>query len=169
MDNPLARPGTEFNPIVYRMPQDYLYTPTYDWRGPVEFDVFWLVFPTFVTFTAGLNIVQTVQVPNEADFECRSILYHVDAALAQLTQATAIIPNITILLTDGGTSRQLMNAAVPLASVASAESTFPARELPWPKMFQRNSTITASLTNFDVAATTNNVRLTLCGRKIWNR
>lgn len=151
-------------PIVF--PDDYPYQPTYNWQNPVEFDAFWLVFPTFGPFTAGLNVQNSVTIPNDADFECRRIIYHVDAA-TQLTQATQIIPNITLLLTDGGSGRALMNAAAPLASIACPEAG-PAVDLAWPKIFTRNSLITASLTNFDGAATTFLIRLTLCGRKIFS-
>jgi hypothetical protein len=168
MNNPNAPLGTDSNPLIYRLPADFLYYPTYDWQTPVDFDIFWLVFPTFATFTAGLNIVKTVNVPNDADFEVRRIIYHCELAAAALTVATVFLPNITILLTDSGSGRNLMNAAVPLPSIASAESG-PQRDLIWPKIFTRNSQITASLTNYDVAQTTMNVRLTLCGRKIFSK
>ena len=149
-----------------RYPTDYLYQPTYEWMNNVEFDAFWLVFPTFGPFTAGLNVQNSVIIPNDSDFECRRITYHIDAA-TQLTQATQTIPNITLLLTDGGSGRALMNAAVPLASVACPEAG-PGVDLAWPKIFTRNSLITASLTNFDGAATTFLIRLTLSGRKIFS-
>jgi len=151
-------------PIVY--PSDYLYHPTYEWMNEVEFDAFWLVFPTFGPFTAGLNQQQSVTIPNDSDFECRRIAYHIDAA-TQLTTGTTIIPNITMLLTDGGSGRALMNAAVPIASVAYSEAITPI-DLAWPKIFTRNSLITCSLTNFDGAATTFLVRITLIGRKIFS-
>lgn len=168
MKRNLAAPlGGAFNPITYTFPADYLYKPTYDWQQDVEFDVFWLVFPTFGPFTAGLNISASVNVPNDADFECRRISYHFDLAAAALTVATAFVPNITLLLTDSGSGRNLMNAAAPLASIAYPEGQ-PPQDLAWPKIFTRNSTITASLTNFDVAQTTGNVRLTLGGRKIFS-
>lgn len=165
--NPAAPVGSEQNPLIYKLPADFLYQPTYDWQNDVEFDAFWLVFPTFTAFTAGLNIQQSVNVPNDADFECRKIMYHFDLAAAALTVVGAFVPNIAILLTDSGSGRNLMNAAAPLASVANCEGQS-SPDLVWPKIFTRNSTITASLTNFDVAQTTGNVRLTMCGRKIFS-
>lgn len=169
MYDPTAPVGSPDNPLRYQYPEDYLYQPTYSWRRPVEFDPFWLVFPTFGPFTAALNVTNTVNVPNDADFECRRITYHIDAA-TQLTVGVALlIPNITILLTDSGSGRNLMNAAAPLASIACGEAPMPPVDLAWPKIFTRNSTITASLTNFDGAATTFLIRLTLSGRKIFSR
>jgi len=155
----------QVQPIV--LPSDYLYQPTYEWQGPVEFDQFWLVFPNFGPFTAGLNLQQTATIPNDADFECRRISYHIDAAAAQLTVGTVIIPNVTILITDGGSGRALMNQAAPLGSIADDEAGAP-RDLAWPKIYTRNSLITVSLTNFDAAATTNNIRITMAGRKIFS-
>lgn len=154
------------NAATIQFPPDYLYQPTYEWGNSVSFDTFWMVFPTFGPFTAGLNVTNSINVPNDADFEVRRIIYHVDAA-AQLTQATQIIPNITLLLTDSGSGRNLMNAAAPIASIACPEAG-PAVDLPWPKIFTRNSSIQASLTNFDGAATTFLIRLTLAGRKIFS-
>ncbi len=168
MYNPNAAIGTPGNPLVYTLPEDQSYLPTYDWQNPVLFDPFWLVFPTFGPFTAAAQLQQQVNVPNDADFECRRILYHFDLAAAALTQATAFVPNITIMLTDSGSGRNLMSAAAPLGSIASAEASQTPIDLPWPKIFTRNSTITAVLTNFDAAQTTANVRLTLAGRKIFS-
>jgi hypothetical protein len=152
-------------PVV--LPSDYLYHPTYEWQNEVEFDAFWLVFPTFSTFTQGLNIQQTATVPNDADFECRRIMYHCDAAAGQTTVSTVPVPNMTILITDGGSGRALMNQAAPLASICSDEGAEP-RDLCWPKIFTRNSLITVSITNFDAAVVTNNIRITMAGRKIFS-
>ncbi|MHB8674551.1 MAG: hypothetical protein ACYDAK_12865 [Candidatus Limnocylindrales bacterium] len=168
MNNPAAPIGTPQNPLIYSLPEDQGYMPSYDWHNPVLFDIFWLVFPTFGPFTAAAQLQQSVNVPNDADFEVRRIMYHFDLAAAALTQATSFVPNITIMLTDSGSGRNLMSAAAPLASIASAEASQSPKDLPWPKIFTRNSTITAVLTNFDAAQTTANVRLTLAGRKIFS-
>jgi hypothetical protein len=160
--------GSEANPLIYAFPPDYFYTPCYDWQNPVEFDPFWLVFPTFATLAIGIPNQQQVVIPNEADFECRRILYHVDTAGAQLTNATAIIPNVTISIKDSGSGRDLMNAPASLACVARPENIEPG-DMAWPKIFTRNSTISVTLTNFDAAVATNNIRLTFAGRKIFSR
>lgn len=154
-------------PVQIAFPVDYFYQPTYDWRKQVAFDLFYVVFPTFGPMTAGLIQQQTVNIPNDSDFECRQITYHIDAAAAQLAMATVIVPNVTILINDSGSGRNLMNAAVPLASVATPEAVQPV-PLAWPKIFTRNSTISITLTNFDAAAATNNIRITMAGRKIFS-
>lgn len=155
------------NPTLFVFPNDYTYEPLYNWQRPVMFDLFYLVFPTFGPMTAGLIQTQTVNIPNDSDFECRRLHYHVDAAAAQLTVATAAIPNITILINDSGSGRNLMNAAAPLATVCESEA-FAGTPLPWPKIFTRNSTISITLTNFDAAVVTNNIRITMAGRKIFS-
>ena len=169
--NPQAPIGTPFNPLIYAFPPDYLYMPTYEWQsaGGVLFDPFWLVFPTFGPMTAALQQTQQVVVPNDADFEMRRIMFHLDAAGAQQTQALTAIPNITIMITDAGSGRNLMNAAAPLNSIANNEGLGGATDLCWPKIFSRNSTIQVQLTNFDAAVVTNNVRITFCGRKIFSK
>jgi len=152
---------------VFKYPSDYLYDPTYEWGNNVAFDPFWLVFPTFGPMTAALIQTQTVNIPNDSDFECRRLHFHVDAAGAQLTVATAVIPNITILINDSGSGRNLMNAAAPIATVCESEA-FAARNMMWPKIFTRNSTISITLTNFDAAVATNNIRIIMAGRKIYS-
>ncbi len=165
--NPAFPLGAEQNPVVYKLPGDFLYQPTYDWQVQVEFDAFWLVFPTFGPFTAGAQLSASVNVPNDADFECRRITYHIDDDTDEFLTATLPLPNITLLITDSGSGRNLMNVAAPLASIADNEAASP-RDLAWPKIFTRNSTITAALTNYDGTQTTYNVRLTLAGRKIFS-
>ena len=160
--------GDRFDPVTYRFPSDYLYQPTYEWGAQVEFDPFWLVFPRTAALTAALNVSQSVNIPNDADFECRRILYHFDLAAAALTTATAFVPNVSILITDSGSGRNLMNAAAPIGSIAMCENGA-AKDLPWPKIFTRNSTVTLSITNFDVAQTTGVLQVTLAGRKIFSR
>ena len=169
MRNPAAQIGTSDNPLVYTLPEDQGYMPSYDWLNPVLFDVFWLVFPTFGPFTAAAQLQQQVNVPNDADFEVRRIMYHFDLAAAALTQATSFVPNITIMLTDSGSGRNLLSAAAPIGSIASAEAAMTPIDLPWPKIFTRNSTITITLTNFDAAVATNTFRLVMAGRKIFSK
>ena len=164
---PGAMVGSQGNPLIYKFPPNYLYHPTYDWDEGIRPDVFWLVFPTFVTMGLAAVQNQQVQVPNEADFEVRRILFHVDAALAQVVVAAVIVPNMTIQIFAQGQSRALMNAPAPLASVASSEASYTPRDLVWPLYLQRNDSITVTLTNFDAAAATNNVRITFAGRKIF--
>lgn len=154
--------------IIVRFLKDFFYKPTYEWSNDVMFDLFWMVFPTFGPMTAGLIQTQTVNVPNDSDFECRALVYHLDAAAAQGASNTLAIPNITALLNDSGSGRNLMNAALPLPMIASPDGNHSPVELPWPKIFTRNSTISLTLTNFDAAAATNNIRVAMCGRKIFS-
>lgn len=96
------------------------------------------------------------------------MIYHLDAAAAQGASNTLAIPNITALLNDSGSGRNLMNAALPLPMIASPDGNHTPAEFPWPKIFTRNSTISLTLTNYDAAVATNNIRVALYGRKIFS-
>ena len=147
-------------------PPAYWYRPTYDFPGKVGFDWFTYVFPTFAAIGVGAANQQQLIIQNDSDFECRRIVFHMDLAAAAYTTSTQPMPNVTALIVDSGSGRQLMSAAVPLASIATLEGQPPV-DLPWPKIFIRNSTISLTLTNFDAAVATANFRVSLQGRKIF--
>lgn len=126
-------------------------------------DLFSYVFPTFAVAPAA-NQQQQVLIQADSDFECLQLMFHADIAAAAFLWNTRPLPNVTLLLTDSGSGRQLMNAAVPLSALAGIAEQ-PAW-LPQTKIFQRNATVVALITNFDVAVTYN-IRLTMVGRKIF--
>lgn len=127
-------------------------------------DVFSYVFPTF-TIAPAANQTQQVVIQADSAFECFSIAFHADIAVAAFVWNTRPIPNVTLILQDTGSGRNLMNGAVPLSAIAGIAEQ-PAY-LPQPKTFNPLAAIQATLTNFD-AAVTYNIRLTLNGRKIYN-
>lgn len=126
-------------------------------------DFFSYVFPTF-TIAAGGNQTQQVQIQADSDFELLQLMYHADIAAAAFVWNTRPIPNVTAVITDTGSGRQLMNGAVPLTAIAGIAEQ-PAW-LPQTKLFQRNATVALLLTNFD-AAVAYNLRVTMVGRKIF--
>lgn len=127
-------------------------------------DWFSYVFPTFAALAPAANATQQVNIQADSDFEVLQIAYHADIAAAAFVYNTRPIPNITALMTDTGSGRQLMSAAIPITAIMGiAEHPY---WLPQSKIFQRNATIALQLTNFDAAATYN-VRVSLIGRKIY--
>lgn len=150
-------------PVVFQFPPDYSYWPTYDWPVPVDLDLFFVQLPVFTALVVATPTTNTVTIPNEADFECRYILYEADLAGVAQLESTRIIPNVNMQFQESG-SRIFMNAPVPLTSVACYGSN--PRPLPWPHLFARSSQISVTLTSFEAAATPT-IRLTLAGRKIF--
>lgn len=158
--------GLPVNLIAY--PPSYLYQPTYEWQRKVEFDFFAYVFPTFTALAAAASQQQQIIIQNDSDFELRRIVYHADIAQAAYLSGTRPIPNYTLQILDSGSGRNLFSAAAPLGAIASSEDQTGGRnDLVWPKIFTRNSTIVATMTNFDAAVVTYSIRLVLLGRKIF--
>lgn len=126
-------------------------------------DFFCYFFPAFAIAPAAQQ-TQQVQIQADSDFELLQLMYHADIAAAAFVWNTRPIPNVTALITDTGSGRQLMSAAVPLTAIAGIAEQ-PAW-LPQTKIFQRNAAVSLQLTNFD-AAVTYNLRVTMVGRKIF--
>lgn len=127
-------------------------------------DYFIYVFPTFAALAPAGAQTQQVQIQADSDFEVQQIAVHPDIAAAAYLWNTRPLPNVTAILTDTGSGRQLMNGGVPLSAFMGIGEQ-PAW-LPQFKTFQRNATIALQLTNFD-AAVTYNLRVSLIGRKIF--
>lgn len=155
-------------------PPNYTYLPTYDFPvkqngdSAVIPDMFGYVFPTVEDLAAagGTTQVQVI-IQDDSDFEVRRLAYHFTAAEAAITNATAPCPNWTLQLTDTGAGRSLFNNPVPIDTVATGPGMSP-RDLPWPKILRRNSTIQATLTNFDAAQATGRLYLVMFGRKLFS-
>ena len=133
-------------------------------KNSIVVDCFSYVFPTFTIAPLGVSQTLQVQIQADSDFELLQLMYAADIALAAYVWNTRPIPNISAIITDTGSGRQLMNGAVPLSAIAGIAEQ-PAW-LPQTKIFQRNATVALQLTNFD-AAVTYNVRVTMVGRKIF--
>lgn len=152
--------------IVY--PHLYCYQPTYDLPDNVVADMFGYVFPEVAALAAAGGTGQAqVIIQNDSDFECRRLAFSYTLADAAYTSSTIPMPNWTVQLTDTGSGRNLFNNAVPLVSVANFAGGLPV-DLPWPKIFGRNSTIQVNFTNFDAAVATGRVRLMMFGRKLFS-
>lgn len=157
----------EFNAAqIIRFPDASQYVPVYNFDRPVSFDWFGYVFPTFSDIAVGATQQQQIIIQADSDFELRRICYHYTRVDAAFTQSTRPIPNISIQIQDSGSGRNLFNAAVPLTSIANGPDQ-QQRDMTWPKIFARNSTIVVQLTNFDAAVADGDTRLSFFGRKIY--
>ena len=112
----------------------------------------------------GLSVTNTIFIQADSDFEWQKATFLAVNANAQTTANTRVIPNMTVLITDTGSGRQLMNSGVPISTLfGEADNPF---ILPEPKLFTAKSTIQIQVTNFDATAATVQLYLCLIGRKI---
>lgn len=119
---------------------------------------------SFATLAAGASASTSITVQSEADFLLQKLTYSADISAAAQTDSSRVIPLITVLITDSGTKRQLMNAAVPIPSMfGTGEIPF---LLPQPKLFKARSSILIQVTNY-AAATTYNLYLSFIGTDIY--
>lgn len=142
------QPRTEQATPAYKMYKDFfVYTPG-----------------VFNNIALGLSVSNTIFIQADSDFEWQKATFLAVNVNAQTTANTRVIPNMSVLITDTGSGRQLMNAAVPISTIfGEADNPF---ILPEPKIFTAKSTIQVQVTNFDAAAATVQLFLAFIGRKI---
>lgn len=164
-------PESEFleipQPFVVRLPSLYWFDATYpQLSGDYEAEFFIYTFPAFGPMTAALTQQQQVIIQANTAFEMRNIGYHWNLANGAFTEGTRPIPNCTLQLQDSGSGKNFFSAPAPLDLVAQHGGEL-RRALYWPKIFAPNSTITATVTNFDAAVVNGNLRLCLIGRHLY--
>jgi hypothetical protein len=104
----------------------------------------------------------SIQIDAGTDFYWIATTIQADISGAVLTESTDVIPLVTVLINDTGTSRNLMNAPIPIGSLAG-DGKRPYR-IVRPRLFRANSIINLTFTNYAVAGTTyTNLYLTLHG------
>ncbi len=110
----------------------------------------WYSYPlTFTGMTINVASSQNIQIDAASDFYLTAITYraYLAASTTALTVNTTIIPGVTLLLTDGGSSRQLMQNPVDLSSIGG-DGKWPHRLL-YPRKFTRNSVILTQVVPYD--------------------
>lgn len=113
---------------------------------------------------AGATTALVFQIEADSYFYLNALSYQADLAGAVVTDATNVIPLVTVILFDSGSGRQLMANPVPMNAIFGYNGA-PFR-LPKPRRFASTSQITATLTNYS-AATAYNIYLTLSGFKVY--
>ena len=123
-------------------------------------------------FTAlAYNTSQTLNIAVQADanFLLQKITQYSQNVTtpAQQTDSSRILPDATILITDAGSGRQIMDKALPVCAL------FGSGEIPFilnqPKLFSARSTITVTLANISVATSQTSYNSYICfiGKKIF--
>jgi len=113
---------------------------------------------------AGGVATTNVQIDAGAPFLIVTQSYDANTLGAARAPATLTVPNALVLLTDTGSSRQLMDVATPVANIFGT-GQFP-YILPVPKLMAANSQLQVQVTNVDVAAGFN-LRLSFNGYKLY--
>ena len=112
-------------------------------------------------------LAQNINISAASDFYLTAItqISMVTGVATAPTAGTLVKPLVTILLTDTGSGRQLMNAAVPLPLI-SGTGEWPHRLL-MPRFFARNSNIQVVLTSIDPTNTYSLIALNFEGFVIY--
>lgn len=119
---------------------------------------------TAAALAAGGVFNGNINILADSDFKLIKLAGLADLAGAAQTDNSRVLPLVSINMTDTGSGRQLMSAAVPWgAIVGSGQLPF---ILPVPRIFKARSNIAVVITNYS-AATAYNLRLSLIGTKIF--
>jgi hypothetical protein len=100
----------------------------------------------------GATANTSIQIDAGTDFYWIATTVNADIGEAALTESTNIVPLVTVLINDTGTSRNLMNAPVPVPSL-SGDGKRPYR-LVRPRLFRANSIINLTFTSYVADGTT---------------
>jgi hypothetical protein len=110
----------------------------------------------------GATANTSIQIDAGTDFYWIGTTVQADIAEAALTESTDIIPLVTLLINDTGTSRNLSNAPVPMGSICG-DGKRPYR-LVRPRLFRANSIINLTFVSYVAAGTTyGNIFFTMHG------
>jgi len=111
---------------------------------------------------------QSFSVESDVKFEWTSLTV---SATNLTTNAVAFASPISLQVIDGGQNRNVFNRSTPFVNIGggfSTATTAGGRQLPIPKIFLPDSTITVVANNYDSAINYGNIEATFIGRKIYN-
>jgi hypothetical protein len=135
--------------------ENAIWAPGYGNQNPIPPDATqdWFSYPTLFD-ELGPNETQTqqIQIDASADFyltqlEQFTVNANEDANTDPVTADTAILPQVTILINDSGSNRNLMQGGVLLPSL-TGNGSWP-HYLRHPRRFARNSAISVTLVSVD--------------------
>ena len=119
---------------------------------------------TFAALLAGTAAQGAIQIQSDSDFELTKFTMFADIAAGAETEATRVLPLVTIQITDTGTGRSLFSSPLPIPAIFG-DGRIPFI-LPVPKIFSANASVAVQVGNF-AAATDYNLRILLIGAKIF--
>jgi hypothetical protein len=108
------------------------------------------------------SLPSQINIDAGTDFYWVATTYQADVGEVAQTESSIVIPLVTVIITDTGSQRQLMNQATPITNIAGPGER-PYR-LILPRLFRANSIITFNWTSYVTTGTTyGNIYLTMHG------
>ena len=120
---------------------------------------------TFASIAAAANSTETVNIQADSDFLIQAQNYMVDIAAAIQTDSSRVIPIATVLMTDTGSGRQLMDNEQPLSSIFG--TGMEPYVLPQPKLMSARSSLSVKVTNTSASTTYTSLKLSFIGVKLF--
>lgn len=125
------------------------------WRDPFSYNAI------FASIAPGISANYNINIQQDADFLIQATM----AEARNTTGAVLVaVPNAVVLITDGGSGRQLMDTDVPIGNLFG-NGQFPF-VWPQPKVIAARSTLVIRVTNND-ATLTMSFKLTFAGVKLF--
>jgi hypothetical protein len=117
----------------------------------------------FTALTAGSTQSNQIQISANGDFFLTRITFAANIANAAQTNATLVIPELRLQITDSGSDELFANQATDISSFASLSSyANKDTDEPYPRVISGRSTLTLTLTNQE-PTNTYNVEIVLSG------
>lgn len=129
-------------------------------------DYFWYATTPAAISTVAPNAQSLIQLDADSQFAWLATSYQANIAAAALTEATNVIPLVTVNIQDGGSGKYLSSAPLPLAAIAG-DGKRPYR-LIGPRIFQPSATVNFNWVNAVAAGTSYTITLVFHGVKLYN-
>ena len=119
--------------------------------------------PNIAALAALANTQNSIPFDQDSVFVWQKMAVFADIAGAAQTDSTRVLPLVTVLITDSGSSQGFSNAPVPLPSIMG-DGRLPF-VLPAPQLVKPNTTLQFSYSSFAAATIYANLRIQLIGIK----
>ena len=120
--------------------------------------------PSVVSLATSASSTSNIQIQADSVFELRRLSFF---AFVTGTPTTAITyPPILLNIADTSSGANLFDTAMPLGAIAFGGAGFGPFDVPAPRFFARNATVTLTFTNLS-GATAYSVYFNLQGRKLF--
>ncbi len=117
----------------------------------------------FLALVYGTSASSQINIEQNSIFTLQKLCCTADIAATTYTRSAQVVPLCTMLITDSGSSRQLMSAAAPVNNFfGDGMEPF---IMPNPRQFNPNSTVTIAVANYCTATTIYNLRFSFIGKK----
>lgn len=134
----------------------------------VQGDGFYYIYNIAFAVSIANGVVSTVtqQFDQVTVFKWVRTTFYCDIAGAVQTDATRVLPLVTLKITDAGSGMSFMNNAVPLFDLAGAAEL--PYVLPTPQFILANAVLQFTAANISAATTYANLQVQLHGYKLYN-